>query len=159
MNPASTMEDGLAVVLATIHLPSPCLQKALPDLPRSNRISTVFDSHFLLTQLYKVLTHRERVTQVSCWVNVHFDSPPLKPWHFWMWDWVVTSSGFPGGSSGKESTCQCRRCKRPGFHPWVGKTPGEGNGNPLQYSWPGNPKKRGARWATVHEATKELDTT
>ena len=33
-------------------------------------------------------------------------------------------SGFPGGTSGKESTCQCRRCKRPG----------EGNGNPLQYS-------------------------
>ena len=31
--------------------------------------------------------------------------------------------GLPGGTSGKESTCQCRRCKRPGFSPWVGKTP------------------------------------
>ena len=30
--------------------------------------------------------------------------------------------GFPGGASDKESTCQCRRCKRWGFHPWVGKT-------------------------------------
>ena len=29
--------------------------------------------------------------------------------------------GFPGGASGKESACQCRRHKRPGFHPWVGK--------------------------------------
>ena len=31
-----------------------------------------------------------------------------------------------------------------GFSPWVGKTPGEGNGNPLQHSCPGNPKDRGA---------------
>ena len=33
-----------------------------------------------------------------------------------MWD-----TGFPGGTSGKEPTCQCRRCKRHGFDPWVGK--------------------------------------
>ena len=38
---------------------------------------------------------------------------------------------LPWWLSGKESACQCRRC---GFAPWVGKTPGEGNGNPLQYS-------------------------
>ena len=31
--------------------------------------------------------------------------------------------GFPGGSSGKELTCQCKRRKRCGFHPWVGKIP------------------------------------
>ena len=31
--------------------------------------------------------------------------------------------GFPGGTSGKESTCQCRRHKRRGFDPWVGKMP------------------------------------
>ena len=29
---------------------------------------------------------------------------------------------------------QCRRCKRCGFDPWAGKIPGEGNGNPLQYT-------------------------
>ena len=29
--------------------------------------------------------------------------------------------GFLGGASGKESTCQCRRCKRCGFNPWVRK--------------------------------------
>ena len=28
---------------------------------------------------------------------------------------------FPGGTSGKEPICQCRRCKRPWFEPWVGK--------------------------------------
>ena len=53
--------------------------------------------------------------------------------------------------SGKESTCQCRRCR---FDPWVGKIPGGGNGNPLQYSCLGNPTDRGAWWATVYGATK-----
>ena len=31
--------------------------------------------------------------------------------------------GFPGGTSGKEPACQCRRHKRRGFNPWVGKIP------------------------------------
>ena len=30
---------------------------------------------------------------------------------------------FPGGASGKEPACQCRRHKRPRFNPWVGKIP------------------------------------
>ena len=30
---------------------------------------------------------------------------------------------FPGGPSGKEPTCQCRRLKRHGFDPWIGKIP------------------------------------
>ena len=33
------------------------------------------------------------------------------------------TEGFPRGHSGKESTCQCRRCKRRRFDPWVGKIP------------------------------------
>ena len=32
-------------------------------------------------------------------------------------------SGFPGGASGKEPACQCRRPKRQGLDPWVGKVP------------------------------------
>ena len=43
--------------------------------------------------------------------------------------------------SGKEPTCQCRRC---GFDPWVGNIPGERNGNPVQYSCLRNPMDRGA---------------
>ena len=31
--------------------------------------------------------------------------------------------GFPGGDSGKEPVCQCRRCRRCGFDPWIGKLP------------------------------------
>ena len=45
----------------------------------------------------------------------------------------MTLAGFPGGSSGKELTCQCRRYKRYGFDPRVGRFLGGGNGNPLQY--------------------------
>ena len=36
-----------------------------------------------------------------------------------------SDKGFTHGTSGKESTCQCRRCKRQGFDPWVGKIPPE----------------------------------
>ena len=39
-----------------------------------------------------------------------------------------------------------------------GKSPGEGNGNPLQYSCQENPMDRGAWWATVHGIAKELGT-
>ena len=41
-----------------------------------------------------------------------------------------------------------------GFDPWVGKSPGEGNGNPLQYSCLENPMGREAWWARVHGVAK-----
>ena len=40
--------------------------------------------------------------------------------------------------------------------PGLGRSPGEGNGNPLQYSCLGNPVDRGAWRATVHEVAKEI---
>jgi len=43
--------------------------------------------------------------------------------------------------------------------PGLGRSPGEGNGNPFQYSCLANPMDRGAWQATVHRVTKELDTT
>ena len=36
---------------------------------------------------------------------------------------MMSILGFPGGTSGKELSCQCRRHKRHGFNPWVGKIP------------------------------------
>ena len=59
--------------------------------------------------------------------------------------------GFPCGSDGKESACQCRR---PGFDPWVGKIPREGIGYPLQYSCLKDSMDWGAWWATVHGVEK-----
>ena len=41
-----------------------------------------------------------------------------------------------------------------GSVPGLGRSPGEGNGNPLQYSYLGNLMDRGARWATVHGIPK-----
>ena len=41
-----------------------------------------------------------------------------------------------------------------GSIPGSGRSPGEGNGNPLQYSSLGNPMNRGAQWATVHGVAK-----
>ena len=46
-----------------------------------------------------------------------------------------------------------------GLIPGSGRFPGEGNGNPLQYSYLENPMDRGAWWATVHGVAKQSDTT
>ena len=48
----------------------------------------------------------------------------------------------------------------PGSIPGSGRSPGEGNGNPLQYSCLGSPAMDRGNWqATVHEVEKELDVT
>ena len=49
--------------------------------------------------------------------------------------------GSPGGSDDKESTCNARD---PGSIPGLGRSSGEGNGNPLQYSYLETPMDRGA---------------
>ena len=49
---------------------------------------------------------------------------------------------------------QCRRHKRHGFDPWVGRFPGGGHSNPLQYSCLENPMDRGAWRATVRRVTQ-----
>ena len=43
--------------------------------------------------------------------------------------------------------------------PELGRSSGEGNGNPFQYSYLESPMDRGAWWATVHGVVKESDTT
>ena len=59
--------------------------------------------------------------------------------------------GFPGGSNGKESSCNAGNLHS---MPGSGRLPGEGNGNPLQHSCLENPMDRGAWWATVHGVAK-----
>ena len=59
----------------------------------------------------------------------------------------IPSLDFPSGAVGKESACQCRRCKRGGCDPGLGRTPREGTGNTLHYSCLENPTDRGAWWA------------
>ena len=58
---------------------------------------------------------------------------------------------FPGGSDGKAAVYNAGD---PGLIPGLGRSPGEGNGNPLQYYCLENPKDRGAWLATVHGVAK-----
>ena len=64
--------------------------------------------------------------------------------------------GFTDGSVVKESACQCRDA---GLIPGWKRSPGGGNGNPLQHSHLGNPMDRAVTQATVHRATKSQTTT
>ena len=59
--------------------------------------------------------------------------------------------GFPSSSDGKTSTCNAGDL---GLIPGLGRSPGEGNGNSLQYSCQENPMDRRAWWATVHGVAK-----
>ena len=61
--------------------------------------------------------------------------------------------GFPGGSDGKESACSAGD---PGSITGSGRSPGEGNGNPLQYTCLENPMDGEAWQATVHGVAKSL---
>ena len=45
--------------------------------------------------------------------------------------------GFPGGANGNKSACQCRRCKRCRFHPWVGRLPWSRKWQPTSVFLPG----------------------
>ena len=58
---------------------------------------------------------------------------------------------FPDGSVVKNSPVNAGD---PGSVPGLGKSPGEGNDKPLQYSWVENSMDRGAWWATVHGVAK-----
>ena len=65
--------------------------------------------------------------------------------------WVQSFTGFPDGSAGKNPPANAGEA---GLIPGLGRSPGGGNGNPLQYSCLGNPMDRGAWLATVHGVLK-----
>ena len=62
---------------------------------------------------------------------------------------------FPGGSDGKESACDAGD---PASVPGLGRSSGEGNGYPLQYSYLENSMDRRMWCATAHGVAEELDT-
>ena len=69
---------------------------------------------------------------------------------------VKESWGFPGGLAVKNPPAYTGDAVS---IPGSGRSPGEGNGNPLQYSCLGNPMDRGAWQATVHGVANESDST
>ena len=78
-----------------------------------------------------------RQDMVSCPLqSVSLGSSAFCPLEIWAYD----SESFPCSSNGKESACDAGD---PGSIPWLGRSPGERNGNSLQYSCLENPKNRG----------------
>ena len=69
---------------------------------------------------------------------------------------MLTKHQASGGSDGKEFSCNAGDL---GLIPGSGRSPGEGNGNPLQYSCLGNPMIRRVWLPTAHGGHKALDTT
>ena len=94
------------------------------------------------------------VSQLSFQFQIPPPSPPPPP----------CQSGFPDGLVHKESAWNAGDWPQYiglGSIPGSGRSPGEGNVYPLQYSCPGNPIDRGVWWATVHRVTRvghNLDT-
>ena len=83
----------------------------------------------------------------SLFVNKHI---LLAYFFFAVYSWSYTDL-FPGRSDGK---APANNAGDPGSIPDLGRSPGERNGNPLQYSCLENPMYRGAGWATVHGVEK-----
>ena len=75
-----------------------------------------------------------------------------------LWEAVGSpkEKGFPRGSVVKDLPANAEDA---GLIPGSGRSPGEGNGNPLQYSCLGNPMDRGTWQVSVHGVAEELDTT
>ena len=91
------------------------------------------------------------------WLNIHmtsenFLSATLQGKHFWKTQW---SNGlFPRWLSRKEPASQCRRCRRPGFNPWVGKIPWRSNWQPISVFLPEKFDRQRVLGATIHRAAK-----
>ena len=96
-----------------------------------------------LTVYGRAHTHRLLYDWPGRWA--HFSSHEDQDLKLYWWPWWL---------SRKESSCNAGGTGDTGSIPGEGRSPGEGNGNPLQYSCLGNPMDRGAWRATVHGVTK-----
>ena len=88
---------------------------------------------------------------VSFWYTVNWFSYTYTYYFSYSFPlWFITGQGFPGGSVNKESACNAGDVS---LIPGLGRSPGGGHGNPLQYSYLENPGDRGAWRATVYGVT------
>ena len=92
-----------------------------------------------------------RRTRLSYWTELNWTENLVKHYE--------DMRGFPGGTSGKESACQCRKCRRHGFDPWVRKIPWSRKCQPTPVFLPG--KFHGQRSLVGYSAWshKELNMT
>ena len=97
----------------------------------------------------------------SCWLLAFLDPWPLHS-GLWLCSHIASSyfvyGGSPGGASGEDLTCQCRRQRERDapLIPGLGRSPGEGHGNPLQYSCQENSMDRGAWRPSVYRVAKSV---
>ena len=75
------------------------------------------------------------------------------------WYDTRSTAGFPGGAGGKESAWQCRRCRRCGFDPWVGKIPWRREWHPTPVLLPGESHGRRSLVGYSPWGHKEWDVT
>ena len=95
------------------------------------RLFKMFKCNFNLSVIELGLVHESLVT--FCNISMHQGKvSSVRYWNPWAFQLPVhreinhvsrAGGSFPAGPSGKESACQCRRCKRLGFDSWVKKTP------------------------------------
>ena len=90
-----------------------------------------------------------------CWSSSP-DSEHLSDRFF---QFVIKRYGFPGGASGKDPACQCRRCKRHGFDPWVGKISWRRAWQPTAVFLPGKSHARRGLAGYSPWGHRELDAT
>ena len=113
------------------------------------------ESYLLLSQC----SHSTRWLYYYCNSNRNQNSKfYLSSWkiYFLQRRTLSTPQGFPGDSGVKNLPASAGGA---GLIPGSGRCPGEGNGNPFQYSCLGNPMDREAWRATAHEVAKQSDTT
>ena len=87
--------------------------------------------------------------------------------HGWLWgEWLSgiwrlleIQLGLPRWRSNKEAACQCRRCRRQGFDPWVGKSPWRRKWQPTPVFLPGEFHGQRSLVGYSPRGHKKLDTT
>ena len=115
------------------------------------RSQTSFSNHFINLWLRRILDFNFLSPLWSKLIHLSFTIMSFTGFSTIIIISTSQTLGSSGGSDGKESACNAGDLSS---IPGLGRSPGEGNGNPLQYSCLENPKDRGAWRATVHRVTK-----
>ena len=113
---------------------------------------------YVIVSHFKISVRKKLVINITKYVESKSNpSLPSSLYYIWM-NWnqqtLGPQKGFPGGSVVKNSSINAGDTGDAGSIPGSGRSPGEGNCNPLQYSCLGNSVNRGAWWATIHEVAK-----
>ena len=112
------------------------------DMKQQNSVKQLSFNKKLIKKKKKRICLQFRRPRFNCWVG---KIPWRREWLTWLSNWHtfdnINQMGFPHSSVDKESACNSGD---PGSIPGSGRSPGEGNGNPLQHSCLENPMDRGA---------------